>query len=65
MALELGIMTYQILTNNDEVCTPSLSSILLAVLILVIEKKGEQFGLIEWPDKDAMSFKVVRLERAM
>ena len=31
MALELGIQTYQILTNDDEVCIPSLSSILLAV----------------------------------
>ena len=26
-----GIQTYQILTNDDEVCKPSLSSILLAV----------------------------------
>ena len=32
LALELGIQTYQILTNDDEVCIPSLSSILLAVL---------------------------------
>ena len=31
MTLKLGIQTYQILTNNDEVCIPSLSSILLAV----------------------------------
>ena len=31
MALKLGIQTYQILTNEDEVCIPSLSSILLAV----------------------------------
>ena len=31
MALKLGIQTYQILTNDDEVCIPSLSSILLAV----------------------------------
>ena len=28
------IQTYQILTKNDEVCIPSHSSILLAVLIL-------------------------------
>ena len=34
MALKLGIQTYQILTNCDEVCTPSLSSILLAVSVL-------------------------------
>ena len=31
MALRSGIQTYQILTNDDEVCIPSLSSILLAV----------------------------------
>ena len=31
LALKLGIQTYQILTNHDEVCFPSLSSILLAV----------------------------------
>ena len=31
LALKLGIQTYQILTNVDEVCIPSLSSILLAV----------------------------------
>ena len=29
-ALKLGIQTYQILTNDDEVCIPRLSSILLA-----------------------------------
>ena len=29
--LELGLQTYQILTNDDEVCILSLSSILLAV----------------------------------
>ena len=29
-ALKLGIQTYQILTNDDEVCIQSLSSILLA-----------------------------------
>ena len=32
LALNLGIETYQILTNDDEVCIPSLSSILIAVL---------------------------------
>jgi hypothetical protein len=31
MALKLGIQTYQILTNADEVCIPNLSSNLLAV----------------------------------
>ena len=33
LALNSGIQqTYQVLTNDDEVCIPSLSSILLAVL---------------------------------
>ena len=31
LAFELGIQTYQILTSDHEVCTPSLSSIPLAV----------------------------------
>ena len=31
LALNSGIQSYQILTNDDEVCIPSLSSILLAV----------------------------------
>ena len=31
LALNLGIQTYQILTNDDKVCIPSLSSILIAV----------------------------------
>ena len=34
MALNSGIQTYQILTNNDEVCIPSVSNILLAVTLL-------------------------------
>ena len=33
LALKLGIQTYQIVINDDEVCIPSLSSILLAVRI--------------------------------
>ena len=33
MALNSGIQTYQILTNNDDVCISSLSSTLLAVQI--------------------------------
>ena len=32
LTLKLGMQTYQILINDDEVCIPSLSSILLAVL---------------------------------
>ena len=31
LALELGIQTCQILTNDDEVCIPSLSNISLAI----------------------------------
>ena len=31
LALKLGIQTYQILTKDDEVCIPSLFSIILAV----------------------------------
>ena len=37
MALKLEIQTNQILKNDDEVCIPSLSSILLAVTDLYME----------------------------
>jgi hypothetical protein len=45
LALELEIQTYQILTNDDEVCIPSLSSILLAAhnlvfFILIFKKRN-------------------------
>ena len=40
MALKLGIQTYQILTNDDEVCIPSLSSILLAVPVGRLNEKN-------------------------
>ena len=50
LALNSGIQTYQILTNDDEVCIPSLSSILLAVKIaslskyyLLIEEKQDNY----------------------
>ena len=36
LTLNSGIQTYQILTNDDEVSIPSISSILLAVLHLVL-----------------------------
>ena len=36
LALNSGIQTYQILTNDDEVSIPSLSSIFLSVISLVI-----------------------------
>ena len=34
MPLNSVIQTYQILTNDDEVCIPSLSSIILAVHVI-------------------------------
>ena len=37
LALDLGIQTNQILTNDDEFCIPSLSSILLAVVHSLVE----------------------------
>ena len=41
--LEIGfkivMQTYQILTNDDEVCIPSLCSILLAVIVNFIIQK--------------------------
>jgi hypothetical protein len=43
LALNSEIQTYEILTNDDEVCIPSLSSILLAVL-LVLAKKMKQYN---------------------
>ena len=44
LALKLGVQTDQILTNNDEVCIPSLSSILLAVTKITKTKKGKFKG---------------------
>ena len=34
LASTLGIQTYQILTNNDEICIPNLSSMPLAVMCM-------------------------------
>ena len=52
LALNSGIQTYQILTNDDEVCIPSISGILLAVTDLCrklasksIHNESSQFGL--------------------
>ena len=42
LALELGIQTYQTLTKKGEVCIPSLSSILLAVLKACTKEKGRK-----------------------
>ena len=42
MALKLGIQTYQISTNDDEVCNPSLSGNLLDALVCGI---GEFWSL--------------------
>ena len=49
MALNSGIQNYQILTNDDEVCIPSLSSILLAVppYHIVLEVKGSSINDIK------------------
>ena len=42
LSLKLAIQTFQILTNDDEVCIPSASSILLAVsLISLFELENE------------------------
>ena len=43
MALKLGIQTYQILTNDDEVCIPCLSSILFGV-----SKIAKKFRRLLW-----------------
>ena len=42
MALNSGIQTNQILTNDDEVCIPCLSSIFLAVSDRIVKKIAEQ-----------------------
>ena len=42
MSLKLLIQTYQILTNDDEVCIPSLYSIFLAVCIADLSSKVVQ-----------------------
>ena len=39
MALNSGIQTYQILTKDDEVCIPSLCSILIAVYSILMGSK--------------------------
>ena len=49
LALKLRVQTYQILTNDDKVCIPSLSSILLAVHIyylFTIFKSKVSLGMI-------------------
>ena len=53
----INCQTYQILTNDDEVCIPSLSSILLAVFhattctsvnyCLVLLQVPKDFGLVQ------------------
>ena len=42
LALKLGIQAYQILTNDDEVCIPCLSSILLAVSLAPLLLKSSK-----------------------
>ena len=41
IALKLGIQTYQILTNDDEVCIPSLSSILLGCNLILLHSNDK------------------------
>ena len=43
LALNSGIQTYQILTNDDEVCIPSLSSILLALMHIFCHQIGNGY----------------------
>ena len=43
LALKLGIQTYQILTNDDEVCIPSLSSIFLGVFYNHVHTRNIDF----------------------
>ena len=48
MALKLGIQTYQILTNDDEVCIPSLSSkytLSCILLILILKSSALTFSV--------------------
>jgi len=40
--LRIGVQTYQIFTNDDEVCIPSLSSILLAVNLIFLRKQNKK-----------------------
>ena len=54
MALKLGIQTYQILTNDYEVCIPSLSSILLA-----LRRSWIQENLVETFSRCIIVFKFV------
>ena len=46
LALNSGIQTNQILTNDDEVCIPSLSSILLDVLTIIAAARD--VGTFKW-----------------
>ena len=52
MTLNSGIQTNKILINNDEVCIPRLSSILLAVLTYTFTKKSrnEDWGYLHRPE---------------
>ena len=38
-----GIQTYQMFTNDDEVCIPSLSSIFLAVICVAIKNSKRKY----------------------
>ena len=45
MKYEIGIQTYQILTNDDEDCIPCLSSILLAVRDSIFIRNSQEFQI--------------------
>jgi hypothetical protein len=49
LASKLGIQTYQILTTDDEVCIPSLSSIFLTVFLKIykVENTKKEFSCCE------------------
>ena len=51
LVLNSGIQSYQILTNDDEVCIPSLSSILLTVLVIQVNNFGKVHSVQHFIDK--------------
>ena len=72
MPLDSLIKTYQILTNDDEVCIPCFFSILIAVRYLqstatAIRQMscGLQPKYLVWNHKTGLLFVVMRTERAM
>ena len=60
MALNTGIQTNQLLTNDDEVCIPRLSSILLAVQMFEFCSQNYRTAP---PNLDAKTFKTFVSEK--